>query len=32
MYDEIKPATHIFNQWLQILTISSNSDYDSVVV
>lgn len=32
MFDEIKPAAHIFNQWLQILTISSNSDYDSVVV
>lgn len=32
MLDEIKPAAHIFNQCLQILTISSNSDYDSVVV
>lgn len=32
MFDENKPAAHIFNQWLQILTISSNSDYDSVVV
>lgn len=32
MHDEIKPAANIFNQWLQILTISSNSDYDSVVV
>lgn len=32
MHDETKPAANIFYRWLQILTISSNIDYDFVVV